>query len=73
MKIKKLNIERKLYGENEGKLIATIDVEGDGSSMSLELDGKAGEAILKECAPIIAKAAQKKARQFKSELMDAIK
>lgn len=72
MEFKKLEIEKPWYGEHKGKIIATLEVEGKSSKMTVELSESASIEIMKQCAGIVASAAAEKAEEFRAEFLQAI-
>ncbi len=73
MKFRKLTIERKLYGKDEGKLTAEIDVEGESVRSVIQLSDPIARDAMRMLAPAIVNAASAHAHDFVDEFMEALK
>lgn len=67
-----IRIERKTWGDDEGKLFATLDVEGKSAKMVIKLAPGVAERLLAYCADEIASAASEEAQAFRSEFLASI-
>jgi hypothetical protein len=72
MKFKSLKIESAQWGENKGKLVAEISINGDKSTTTLILPDEVAEKILVMAKGAIIDAVEKAANDFIFEITTAI-
>lgn len=72
MKFESLKIEAVKYGENKGKIIAEICIQGDKSRTTMELPPEVGDKILQLAKNAIIDGVEKAANDFIFEITTAI-
>ena len=72
MKFESLKIETVKYGENKGKIIAEICIQGEKSRTTMELPPEVGDSILKLAKYAIIDGVEKAANDFIFEITTAI-
>lgn len=72
MQFRRLTIESPIWGDNKGKVIAKLTVEGVRVDMTLTLPETASARIIQCCAEELGTAASKQAAEFRDELLAAI-
>lgn len=72
MKLKRLKIERALYGKDEGKLLATIEIDDEKNCFEAKLSEEASLALIRACAHEVGTAASMAALTFRDNLMRSL-
>ena len=72
MKFNELRIQRMGYGDDKGKIIAKLEIEGRSGELKLIIPEPASLRILKACADVVADAGAEQAAEFRREFMQAV-
>ena len=70
MELSRLNITRKLYGANEGKMVGEISFISDGGTIELILSPEACSKILAVCAEDLVEMAKETANNLTAEIIE---
>ena len=72
MQFNELRIQRMGYGEDKGKIVATLSIEGRAAHTKLIIPEPASLRILQACADVVAEAGAEQAAAFRREFMEAV-
>lgn len=72
IEFRKLEIEKIRYGDDEGKLKGTLEVDGRTARIEVKLTDAAAKKILQCAAADIAAAASEQAQAFRDEFLGAV-
>jgi len=72
MKFKSLKIESPTWGENKGKLVAEISINGDKSTTTMVLPDEVAEKILRMAKDALIDGVEKAANDFIFEITTSI-
>lgn len=73
MIFRELRIVRGRWGADEGKITATLEIEGRSAKLTLEIGEPASQRIMEACADIVAEAGAEQAAAFRQEFLDAVR
>ena len=71
-KLDSISIERKKWGELEGKYIATVAISGEKERITMEISPEVSAVVLQACLGEVSAAVEMAADSFRSKLRECV-